>query len=34
MKIQDHRDEVDELLANMGDVLKFSYKDDENDIVQ
>lgn len=34
MKIQDHREEVDELLANMGDVLKFSYKDNENDILK
>lgn len=32
MKIQDHRDEINELLANMGDVLKFSYKDNQNDI--
>lgn len=27
MKLQENRAEVDELLANMGDVLKFSYKD-------
>lgn len=27
MKLQDYRDEVDEILSNMGDVLKFSYKD-------
>ena len=26
MKLQDYRDEVDEILRNMGDVLKFSYK--------
>ena len=30
MKLQDHRGEIDELLANMGDVLRFSYKDNEN----
>lgn len=29
MKLQDHRAEVDAILANMGDVLAFSYKDDE-----
>ena len=27
MKLQDYREEVDEILNNMGDVLKFSYKD-------
>ena len=32
MKLQDHRNEVNELLSNMGDVLKFSYKEYENDI--
>ncbi|SHK65673.1 sigma 54 modulation protein [Clostridium cavendishii DSM 21758] len=28
MKIQDHREEIDQLLQNVGDVLKFSFKDD------
>ena len=27
MKLQEYRDEVDEILNNMGDVLKFSYRD-------
>lgn len=27
MKLQDYRDEIDEILSNMGDVLKFSYDD-------
>lgn len=31
LKIQDYREEVNELLANMGDVLKFSYKDSDSD---
>ncbi|MGG7176975.1 sigma 54-interacting transcriptional regulator [Clostridium paraputrificum] len=30
MKLQDYRLEIDELLANMGDVLRFSYKDNDN----
>ena len=30
MKLQDYRDEVDEILSNMGDVLKFSYRDKIN----
>ena len=30
MKLQDHRAEINELLDNMGDVLRFSYKDNEN----
>ena len=30
MKLQEFRGEVDELLRNMGDVLRFSYKDNEN----
>ena len=30
MKLQDHRDEINDILANMGDVLRFSYKDDDN----
>jgi len=30
MKLQEYRVEVDSLLANMGDVLRFSYKDDKN----
>lgn len=30
MKLQDKRAEIDELLANMGDVLRFSFKDNEN----
>ena len=30
MKLQEFRSEVDELLRNMGDVLRFSYKDNEN----
>lgn len=30
MSLQDHRDEVNNLLDNMGDVLRFSYKDYEN----
>ena len=31
MKLQEFRSEVDELLRNMGDVLRFSYKDNENE---
>ena len=30
MKLQEHRDEVNNLLENMGDVLEFSYKNDES----
>ena len=30
MNLQEYRSEVDSLLANMGDVLRFSYKDDKN----
>ena len=30
MKLQDYREEVDELLENMGDVLEFSYINDES----
>ncbi|MGL5354662.1 MAG: sigma-54-dependent transcriptional regulator, partial [Clostridium sp.] len=34
MKLQDYREEVNELLENMGDVLKFSYKDDDVDLIK
>ena len=30
MKLQEFRSEVDDILANMGDVLRFSYKNNEN----
>ncbi|MDU5110941.1 MAG: sigma 54-interacting transcriptional regulator [Clostridium sp.] len=30
MKLQDYRDEIDEILSNMGDVLKFCYDDKIN----
>ncbi|MBD7912609.1 MULTISPECIES: sigma-54-dependent transcriptional regulator [Clostridium] len=30
MSLQDHRNEINKLLDNMGDVLRFSYKDHEN----
>lgn len=30
MKLQDYRQEVENLLENMGDVLEFNYKNDEN----
>lgn len=32
MKIQDYRDDINDLLENMGDVLEFSYKDDESSL--
>lgn len=34
MKLGEHREEVNELLANVGDVLKFSYKEDNSALLE
>lgn len=32
MKISEHREDIEEILSNMGDILRFSYKDDNKSI--
>lgn len=34
MKLGDYRNEVNELLSNVGDVLKFSYKEDNSELLE
>lgn len=34
IKLQDYREEIDEILLNVGDVLRFSYRDDDKEALE